>query len=769
MKTNLIASAALALALLSTLHPQLSTCQAQGTAFTYQGRLDSGGTPYTGLAEMQFSLWDAASGGSQLGSTLTVSAVGVTNGLFAVTLDFGNQFSGADRWLEIAVRTNLLSFVTLSPRQRVTSAPYAIRAASAGSVAASGITGTLAPAQLPAAVVTNSASGVNLAGTFSGNGAGLTNLSAWQLGGNAGTSAGTHFMGTTDNQPLEVRVNNRRALRLEPAGSNSVNVIGGYVGNLVSSAVVGGTVGGGGAGNYWGWSYTNRVLGDFGTVGGGANNTASGAYALIGGGLGNAVASVYSTVAGGYSNSIIADATSAGILGGQQNSILNNYAVVGGGYSNTVSGWGAIVGGGRENVATGYLASVLGGWRVRANGEGAFAGGGGFNGGSLAGNLASGPASVVVGGLGNTASGPQSFIGGGWNNTASGTNAAIAGGVGNTVSGSSATVGGGWSNDASGWYSTVGGGYDNTAGGGYATVGGGYFNKASGEYATIPGGRSNTATNYAFAAGNRAKADHTGAFVWADATDADFASSGTNQFLIRASGGVGIGTVAPGALLQVGTASAPAGRSEGMIRLASRSAGGGQFRYWDIGVPEGGANTDGKFYSFVIDDPQLDTQPEVVVRWNTGFVGIGLTNPSTRLHVNGAVTATAFNTTSDRNLKENFQAVDPQHVLAKVLELPVWSWNFIGEGGARHLGPMAQDFHAAFGLGDSDKTIATVDADGVALAAIQGLNRKLEVRSQEAEGRIRKLEEALKRRDAENAALRRELAELRQLLQERLK
>jgi len=101
-------------------------------------------------------------------------------------------------------------------------------------------------------------------------------------------------------------------------------------------------------------------------------------------------------------------------------------------------------------------------------------------------------------------------------------------------------------------------------------------------------------------------------------------------------------------------------------------------------------------------------------------------NFSGDLVVHGSVTATAFNTTSDRQAKGGFIPVDPQAVLTKVAELPLSEWSFQSNPGIRHVGPMAQDFHAAFGLGGGDTTIATVDADGIALAAIQGLNLKLE-------------------------------------------
>ncbi len=115
----------------------------------------------------------------------------------------------------------------------------------------------------------------------------------------------------------------------------------------------------------------------------------------------------------------------------------------------------------------------------------------------------------------------------------------VGGGLGNTASGVVSTIGGGESNTASTYHATVGGGLTNAAGGDASTVGGGWANSASGTYATVPGGSSNTATgNYSFAAGNRAKANHAGAFVWGDSTTADFASTKTDQFAIRATNGI---------------------------------------------------------------------------------------------------------------------------------------------------------------------------------------------------------------------------------------
>src|SRR5690348_13219453 len=107
--------------------------RAQTTSFTYQGRLTDGDNPASGNYDLQFALFDASSGGGQIGSTQTKNSVGVSAGIFTVALDFGvSAFPGANRFLEIGVRpAGGGSFTILSPRQQISSTPYAIRTLSA--------------------------------------------------------------------------------------------------------------------------------------------------------------------------------------------------------------------------------------------------------------------------------------------------------------------------------------------------------------------------------------------------------------------------------------------------------------------------------------------------------------------------------------------------------------------------------------------------------------------------------------------------------------
>ena len=114
---------------------------AQGTAFTYNGRLNDNGAAANGNYDMTFNLYDAETGGNLVAGAVSLTPVPVVNGLFAVKIDFGAAaFTGADRWLEVSVRrTGTPAFTTLVPRQGLTSSPYAIYASTAANVIANSI------------------------------------------------------------------------------------------------------------------------------------------------------------------------------------------------------------------------------------------------------------------------------------------------------------------------------------------------------------------------------------------------------------------------------------------------------------------------------------------------------------------------------------------------------------------------------------------------------------------------------------------------------
>mgnify|MGYP003287955331 CR=1 FL=1 len=97
--------------------------------------------------------------------------------------------------------------------------------------------------------------------------------------------------------------------------------------------------------------------------------------------------------------------------------------------------------------------------------------------------------------------------------------------------------------------------------------------------------------------------------------------------------------------------------------------------------------------------------------------------------------AGSWSSVSDRNMKANFAAVDTRAILRGVLGLPISTWNYKSQDASvRHIGPMAQDFFSTFKVGEGDKTIATIDPDGVALAAIQGLHAELKDRDVKIDG-----------------------------------
>lgn len=166
---------------------------AQGTAFSYQGRLNVGGVAVTNIYDFRFALYDAVINGDAIGMPQTNVAVGVTNGIFMTTIDFGPVFTGTNYWLSVGVRTNgaignTNTFTLLSPRQALLPVPYAIFANSAsnllGALPATQLVGTLPSAQVMGSYVgaVNFSNGANaFYGSFHGNGLNLTNLNGTMI------------------------------------------------------------------------------------------------------------------------------------------------------------------------------------------------------------------------------------------------------------------------------------------------------------------------------------------------------------------------------------------------------------------------------------------------------------------------------------------------------------------------------------------------------------------------------------------------------------
>jgi hypothetical protein len=454
--------------------------------------------------------------------------------------------------------------------------------------------------------------------------------------------------------------------------ATSPNLIGGYSGNSVNSTVVGAAIGGGGSSGF-----TNQVTGDYGTVGGGQGNQANG-VATVGGGESNQAGGLWATVGGGDGNT--ASANYAAVGGGQSNQVSANYAAIGGGRGNQASSSYATVGGGYLNEASNQYATVGGGYSNQASRSWATVGGGYSNkaitgsyttvgGGAY--NEASNDYATVAGGVSNKASGSRAAVGGGGSNQASGSYATIGGGAGNKViTGTSTTVGGGANNTASGAAATVGGGESNQADGSHATIGGGFHNTAGGDYATVGGGGYNQVSGYYATVGggasNRASGDY-----------ATVAGGYSNE----ASGDYSF--------------------------AAGRRAKANQAGCFVWGDSTGS-------------DLACDVANAFIVRASGGVTMY--TNASASTGVRVAAGGGSWSSVSDRALKANVLPVDGTDVLARLAQVPVSTWNYTTQDPSiRHMGPMAQDFSAAFGLGEDDTHISTVDADGVALAAIQGL------------------------------------------------
>jgi len=396
------------------------------------------------------------------------------------------------------------------------------------------------------------------------------------------------------------------------------------------------------------------------------------------------------------------------------NQVTDAFGTIGGGAGNqagnaatgTDDSTFATVGGGAGNIAGGAFSTVGGGILNQASGDNSFIGGG-------VNNIASGLDSVVMGGFLNHATNTANTVAGGFNNTTGGISSTVAGGgqdgdncndppsgltrsCGNGALSDYATVGGGHANQATGASSIVAGGANNTALGPFSAVSGGDSNIALGYGGTVAGGVNNVVGGFAF---------------WGTVAGGqnNFAS-GLNSTVVGGSQNTASGDYS----FAAGVNATAAG--QGSFAIADQST----VLRWPVAVN----NSFG-------------------ARYTGGFTFATSVNGSTGLFQTGCQLfggTGIWSCTSDRATKTAFTPIDARAILRGVATLPIAAWRFHGEPGhVRHIGPSSQDFYGAFGLSHDDKSISTVDAQGIALAAIQGLHQVV----QEKDTRIDTLEQTV--------------------------
>ena len=329
--------------------------QAQTTEFSYQGSLKDGANSANGNHDFEFALFDAVSGGSQLGSTITLTNITVTNGVFAVQLNFGGNFTGTNRFLEIRVRqSGGGAFTTLNPRQIVTSSPYSIRSLNA----------TTADTATTATNATNFSG--NLSGDVSGTqsatvintvgGQSAANVASATQSINTATSANTPNTLVRRNANGDFSANIISAARYNIGGSRVLSVPG--VQNTFVGINAGTALTSGDSNSFFGnfAGFTNTFGGSnsfFGYLAGFSNNGFSNSFFGVAAGDENTTGSFNSFVGAfaGTSNTTGRENSFVGAFAGHRNTTGFNNSFVGNiaGGNNTT---------GSNNTIIGNLANV---------------------------------------------------------------------------------------------------------------------------------------------------------------------------------------------------------------------------------------------------------------------------------------------------------------------------------------------------------------------------------------------------------------------------
>lgn len=378
------------------------------------------------------------------------------------------------------------------------------------------------------------------------------------------------------------------------------------------------------------------------------------------------------------------------LIGGYYDNAVNSSAVGG-----TIAGGGAS---GELNIVTDNYGTIGGGRGNQAGNDDS--------------NASSAVHATIGGGHGNQATEHRATVGGGENNTASGRGSVIAGGEGNVSNGGGTTVGGGIDNTASALQSTVAGGLLNQATASASTVAGGAWCKANGEFSAIGGGSGNeTYGDYSTITGGRTNT----------ATGIHSTVAGGRQNTAAGSASIVLG-----------------GRYNVTSGSFSLAAG---YRAQAVG--------DNCFVW--ADGTEADLTCSTNNAWMVRAKG-GVTFYSSNDLSNGVTLAAgggSWGSVSNRNLKENFQPVDVFQLLERVAAMEISTWNYKAQDESiRHIGPMSDEFNGLMeDLGGEDPDrINALDADGVALGAVQGLYhyiKKLEQQNAAQQARIDELEARL--------------------------
>ncbi len=339
----------------------------------------------------------------------------------------------------------------------------------------------------------------------------------------------------------------------------------------------------------------------------------------------------------------------------------------------TGTGLQSFIGGGATNVAAGKDSAVVAGTSNEACSINSVIAGGTTNiisssgGGGSVGFIGAGGNNLIT-------MAESGFIGAGQSNTVSGNQGAVVAGAGNAAAGAEGFVGGGGGNTitSAATYGAIAAGETNTLSSKYGFIGAGLNNSVSGEGGYIAAGGYNTVSGE-------------GAVI-----DGGFNSTASGTFATIPGGYVNAAA---------GTYSFAAGARASALQE-------GTF-VWSDGSDGDTILTSTKAYEFL-------------ARASGGFTFY--TNKGSTVGAQLGAGSGTWASLSDRNAKTNVAPLDEAWVLDQVAALPISRWSYKAEHGVRHVGPMAQDFYAAFRVGEDDRHITSIDEDGVALAAIKALH-----------------------------------------------